>query len=872
MSLSAGERLGPYELLSLIGEGGMGEVWKARDTRLGRVVALKFSKAAFSNRFEREARLVAALNHPNICTLHDIGPNYLVMELVEGLTLAERIGKGTIPLGEAIVIAKQIADALEAAHENGIIHRDLKPANVKLTAGGNVKVLDFGLAKATNDSIPPDDDTETPTASLTQPGEVMGTAAYMPPEQARGEAVDKRADIWAFGVVLYEMVTGKRPFAGKTMSDLFVAVLTKEPEWDAVPLRVRRLVRRCMEKDPKRRLRDIGDARLELDEVPETAPPPARIRLGVLPASLAVALALLAAYHWWPALPASLPLVRLNVDLGPGVVSDVGRGPTVILSPDGTRLVYLALAGSGKHQLFTRKLDQEQATPLAGTEGANMAFFSPDGQSVGFFAGKKLKTISLLGRGVVEVCDAPSQRGASWGEDGKIYVVLDFNSPISSVPAQGGEAKPVTEMNKEKGEITHRWPQVLPGAQAILFTAHTVVGNFDEATIEMQSLRTGRRKTLVTGGHFGRYASSGHLLYFRKSALYAAPLDADRMELSGPAVVVQEGVWGRVPSGAAFLDLTRTGILVYMKEKPPTETLEWLDSTGRTQPLRSGASSYVDTIRFSPDGKRLAMGTVEGVNLDLWAYEWERDKMTRLTFSPSADSFPVWVPNGKHIAFQSNVGGKTNLYWIRADGGGEVVRLTDSKNVQRPYSFTPDGKRLAFEEETAQTGSDLWTVTLEDAESDHPKTGKPEPFLQTAFNESAPMISPDGRWVAYQSDESRSTEIYVRKFPGTGGKWQISTGGGDSPVWSKNGHELFYRTREGIMAASYTVNGEAFVAGKPRLWAAKKDLGRFFDPSPDGKRFAIVQDEAPDQRSSNHVTFLQNFHDELRRRAPVERK
>ncbi len=884
MPLPTGTRVGPYEILAPIGAGGMGEVYRAADARLNRDVALKVLPELFSKdaermaHFEREAQVLASLNHPNIATLYGLeesgGIRALAMELVEGPTLAERISAGPIPINEALPIAKQIADALEYAHERGIVHRDLKPANLKLTAEGSVKVLDFGLAKALDDAPAGSNAANSPTISLasTRAGVILGTVAYMSPEQARGAAVDRRADIWAYGVVLYKMLTGRQLFGGATVSDTLAAVLTIEPDLKLAPAAMRPLLRRCLEKDPKQRLQAIGEARIALsDSTPETAPPqpPQRVLPWAVAAVLAAISFALGAFLWSAARPISHPLVRLNVDPGPEF-APTGSGASAILSPDGTRLVYTGRGPDGKVRLYTRPLGQEQAAPIPGTEDASEPFFSPDGQSVGFFAGGKLKKVSVLGGGAAVLCEAPRAVGGSWGDDGNIIAALNANSGLWRIPSGGGAPQPVTEL---KQEYTHRWPEVLPGAQAVLFTAHTTGLDFDGATIDVQSLRTGQRKTLARGGSYGRYASSGHLLYVRQNVLYAAPMDPGRLELNGPAAPVVEDVASQFYPGGVEVDVTRSGMLLYVKRQAARQTLVWLDSTGQTRPLRALAGECFGAPRFSPDGKRLAIGLVEGGNTDVWVYEWERDTMTRLTFTPGLDAWPVWSPDGKHIAFSSRRhGGAQNLYWMRADGAGEATRLTESNNVQLPSSFSPDGRRLAFVEVSAQTNYDLWTLPLDGVESGHPKAGKAEIFLQTPFANSAPMISPDGKWLAYRSNESGSEEVYVRRFPGPGGKWQISTGGGDWPVWSKKGSELFYRSREGVvMVASYRANGEAFVASKPRRWAEKKDVGQLFDLAPDGKRFAVVQEGASDQKGPQHVVFLLNFFDELRRRAPVER-
>ena len=585
-------------------------------------------------------------------------------------------------------------------------------------------------------------------------------------------------------------------------------------------------------------------------------------------------LAVVAALVWRGAGRVSQPLISLSVDLPDFSITQpmLTPGPGVILSPDGTRIVYTGRGTDGGFRLYTRTLDREQSSVLEGTEGAYAPFFSPDGQSVGFFAGKKLKTISIAGGGATVLGDTLGAIGGSWGDDGNIVFALskldDKHSTLWQISSSGGSMRPVMEIRPEKNTVWYTWPQVLPAAQEVIYTAFDATqGTYEQANIEALSLRTGERKTLLRGGYYGRYSPSGHLLYIHRGTLYAAPMDSKRLTLSGPGMPVVDGVASSEENGLAQMDISRSGTLVYMRGKAHSLTLNWLDNTGQTRPLRGTPTQYEAGIHFAPDGKRLALGITEHGNDDLWVYDWERDAMTRLTFT-GTDGIPLYSPDGKHIVF-SRAAETDNLFWMRADNAGEAVRLTDSKNSQFAFSFSPDGKRLAYAEIDPHTNVDLWTLPLDDAGSDHPKVGKPEPFLVTPFNELSPIISPDGHWMAYSSDESGRQELYVRPFPGPGAKWQISTAGGDKPLWSRKAPELFYRSGEGLMVATYSANGGTFVASKPRLWAAKKDID-FFDLAPDGKRFAVMQGEGPEEITPTQVTFLLNFFDELRRRVPAK--
>jgi Tol biopolymer transport system component len=684
-------------------------------------------------------------------------------------------------------------------------------------------------------------------------------------------------------VVLYEMLTGRRMFQGETVSDTLAAVLTKEPEWERVPLKVQRLLKRCLEKDPQRRLRDITGVGLLLEETPQgMALRHSRVPWAVA-AALAVGLLGVSWIAWRATRPVDRPLMRFSTDLGPDAVE--GPRITAAISPDGGRLAFVARGPGGKEQLATRLLDQAQAVLLPGTENAADPFFSPDGQWIGFFTAGKMKKISVQGGAAVTLCDISSMGGAaSWGEDGSIIVTaVGFTGGgLLRLPTAGGTLQAITKPG-DKGEATHRWPQILPRGQAVLFTANTVLGTWDEASIEVLSLKTGQWKVVQRGGYFGRYLATsngaGHLVYVHQGTLFAVGFDLDRLEVRGTPTPMLEDVAGNTVTGAGQYDVARNGTLVYLSGKSSTTNwpVVWMDSSGKTKPLLAVPGPYYSP-RFSPDGERLALAVGSARGNDIQVYDWQRDRMTQLTFTQT-NFFPVWTPDGKHIVFQSQSSGASSLWWIRADGGGEAQPLLESKTRAEPYSFSPDGHRLGFAERSADTGLDLWTLPLDVSDPEHPKPGKPELFLQTPQNDEEPAFSPDGRWIAYTSAESRRLDVYVRPFPAGApsgsGKWQISTGGGHYPVWSRNSRELFYETitpDNRIMVSTYTAKGDSFAADKPRPWSntqIREPAGELnLDLAPDGKRFAVFPrpEATGEQKGSVHVTVLLNFFEELRRR------
>ena len=893
-----------YRITDKIGQGGMGEVYRATDTKLNRDVALKLLPDLFSKdpdrmaRFSREAQVLASLNHPNIASIHGLeesgGKRALVMELVEGETLQERLKRGPIPLEEALTIAKQIAEALEEAHEHGIIHRDLKPANVKITPKGTVKVLDFGLAKALEGEVgsgssPDLSQSPTLSAAATAAGVIMGTAAYMSPEQARGQKVDRRADIWSFGVLLYEMLTGKQTFTGDTVSDVLAAVLRSDIDLNAVPGDVppviRQLLRRCLARDRKRRLQAIGDARIAIEECLEN--PAVQVESAVRPSTtvgrplwqralpwvlLAITGALAAALAAALWLEPEDPTMRLSVEVGDQPFA-TSPGPRIALSPDGTWLAYL-VGDNANQELRIRPLNQLEGLTLAGGGGTDIPynpFFSPDSKWVGYVTTAELRKVPVTGGTPLTLCKLERGRGATWGPDDTIVFSPNPNSGLFRVPATGGEPEPLTTLDEAKGEATHRWPQFLPGGEAVLFTSHTLpAGGFDQATIEVVMLKTGERKIIHRGGTHGRYVPSGHLVYVNQATLFAAPFDLNRLEMTGsPAPVVQEVDWS-IGSGSAGFSFSDTGNLAYVRgdSSVPEYPVVWVDRNGGTRPLWEERGSYANP-RLSPDGNRLSLTVLRNNNWDIWVYDIERGVSTRLTFEESVETEQIWSPDGQYLIFSSDRDGPDNLYRKRSDGSGELERVSEAEQAQWASSWSPDGRSVTYM--TSTTALDLWILPLEGDR-------KPELYLSTPFAESDAAFSPDGRWLAYGSNESGRSEVYVRPFPPGGGKWQVSDNGGGFPRWSRDGRELFYRTDDGIMVASVEGTGDTFRAGKPRAVLQGSFRGGTdgialagntfadYEVAPDSQSFVMFPSaEDSGQIEHPHVTLVTHWFDELRR-------
>jgi serine/threonine-protein kinase len=913
LRLEPGTALGPYCVEALLGAGGMGEVYRARDTKLNRLIALKVLPESLTGdpdrlaRFTREAHVLASLNHPNIAAIHGFEEHgdvhALVLELVEGPTLGDRIARGPLALPEALPIARQIADALAAAHEHGVIHRDLKPPNIKVRDDGTVKVLDFGLAKPAQDAGSMQSGSEPPLPAPQSPavispvvtamGVILGTAAYMSPEQAKGKPADKRSDIWAFGCVLYEMLTGKRAFDGDDVSDTFASVLKGQPDWSALPaetpIAVRRLLRRALEKDPRRRLSDMADARLEIEEAqgPGGADGRREIQPGgtsrlpralswVIAAALAVALiTTIAVWHPWRVMPPAVSQ-HLSVDLGADAIlgGSVEATTQLAISPDGSMLAFVG-ERDRVDQLYLRRFGQLQAVPLV-TGSVNEPFFSPDGQWVGFFslADRKLKKVPVAGGSAVAICDihgAHHPRGASWGDDD--YVVFNaFAEPWTTllrVPSAGGRPEPISTLSE--GEVSHRWPQVLPGAKAVLFSAFGTQGGIDASNIVAQRLPTGPSKVVVRGAHYARYLRSGHLVYAQGATLFAVPFDVNRLEVSGQPVGVIQGAMGFRVTGASLFDVSDNGTLSYVpgqligSEVP----MLWMRRDGTTTPMRAAPRDWRDP-QFSPDGTRLAFYVDDGRQLDVYTYEWARDFITRLTFDPM-DTNPVWSPDGRTIVFSSARGLKqlSNLYWLSADGSGEPHRLTENDDRQHATSWHPSGKYVAFEQQISREQWDLMVLPMEVSGLGW-KAGTPQRLLSKIAQRPGAVFSPDGRWLAYTSNESGRPEVFVRSFPGPGAPWQVSTSGGWVPTWSRRRHELFYLSPDShLMVVSYTVEGNTFRANPPEKWSGQpinaRGGPRPFDVHPDGDRF-VVSGDLPSRTNVDKVVLVSSFFDEVRRR------
>ena len=896
MSLGPGARLGSYEILDSIGAGGMGEVYRARDTRLQRDVAIKVLPELFAAdpdrlaRFEREAQTLAALNHPNIAQIFGVvdlpaeagsdtagARAALVMELVDGEDLAQRLSRGPIALDDAVPVARQIADALEAAHELGIVHRDLKPANIKVRPDGTVKVLDFGLAKAMMPDVAgagvPVANANSPTfasPAMTAHGVILGTAAYMAPEQARGRPVDRRADIWAFGCVLYEMLTGAGPFAGETVTDVLSAVISREPDWGslpgATPSALVSLMRRCLEKDPRRRLRDIGEARLILEQPMDAGPTAAALKparrsrlvpaLAVLVVLLAVALVAIAARGFRTTDTTPRTLTRYDVRLPDKTAAMITFRPAVSVSADGSTFTALA-AADGLNQVYVRTRADVEFRRIAGTERAVMAAVSPDGRSLAFFADGSLRKASIDG-GATTLSAARDVRGLTWVDSVTIVVTPDSAGPLFMVSSSGGEMRPLTTLGA--GERTHRWPDALPGGRAVLFTVGTLdkPDLYDPGNIDVVTIATGERHVLIKGAAMARACGPGRVIYSKGTSLYSVTMDPDRLQLTGAPVEIVQGVERDASTGAAHFDCSDDGTLAYIPGSSTGDLrrLAWADRKGQMEPLPLQAGPLQDA-RVSPDGTRVALLQGASGAGDVWIYETTGGTFTRLSFNGTSAA-PEWSPDGRYVYYTTlDASGRSgSIVRKLADGSrdAETLRTLD----RRAYISSVDEVNLTVVLDAIVTASDRGDVLRVPLAPG----GAPQTLAASQFNEYGSSVSPNGRWIAYQSDETGRPEVYALDLATPGLRRQVTTAGGEEPHWSRDGRELFYRAVNRLMTTP-VLSGPTLRFGNPvslfeGVYTSGIETGRSYDVNPKTGRFLLVL-PARELKSTGTIRVVLNW-------------
>jgi serine/threonine protein kinase len=867
-SLEPGQCLGPYRIESFLAAGGMGEVYRATDTRLHRQVAIKVAAARFSQRFEREARVIASLNHPHICQLYDVGPNYLVMEFVEGPTLADRTQQSPLPLEEALAIARQIAEAFEAAHEKGRVHRDLKPANVKITPEGVVKVLDFGLAKAIEEPAAAGDPSDSPTQTLsaTRAGVILGTAAYMSPEQARGIAADKRADIWTFGVVLYEMLTGRHLFGGETVSDTLAGVLKTDPDWSALPAEtpasIRRLLRRCLERDRKRRLPDIGVALMEIDEAraePEApavtaAPKPVSRLFPWITAVVLLALALPAVWLLRP--KPEERMLQLEVSAPPGHTfgtSDVSR---YAISPDGSMLAFVAISADGKRSLWVQPLDASQGIRLPGTDGALTPFWDPTSRWIAFTSNGKLQKIEVRGGQPQVICDASISVFGTWNRDG-VILFADASRIIRRVSAAGGalsQVLPLDESRKESGQVV---PQFLPDGRRFLYGSIAQQNGVGLGSLDGKS----RFLMSVNPYPLGYYAPSregkGYLLFFRRDELMAQPFDAGTATLSGEPVSIAEPLQASGPSFSA----SENGVLIFRRGRYGRQ-LTWFDREGKPQGT-AGDAGIIYGPRISPDQKSVVFFQADAISANIWLFDRERANTTRFTIGPDNSYFPVWSPDGSRIAYYVRRSNETRVIERPASGLGKETVLYHSNNIYYPHTWSRDGRWLLLW--TPSSGAfHLLPMGAEGSGGER----KLIPLPESPAEDRHPSISTDGRWLLYSSTQTGSWEVFLESLPeamggpAVGVKQKVSIAGGAQPAWRADGKEVFYLAGDGkMMAVPVELGADSFKLGKPTpLFQTRLEsdlVARQYDVSADGKRVLLAQ--PLEESASVPITVIVNW-------------
>jgi serine/threonine-protein kinase len=893
LPLSPGTRLGVYEIVAPLGAGGMGEVYRARDTKLGRDVAIKSLPESVAadpervTRFEREAQLLAALNHPHIATIHGTveanGSTYIVLELVEGESLAQMLERGPVPVAQALAIAREIASALQAAHLKGIVHRDLKPANVMLTPEGRVKVLDFGLAKALDPAFEAVgagriENSPTITSPATRAGVILGTAAYMAPEQAKGKAVDKRADIWAFGCVCYEMLTGRRPFGGEDATDVVTAIMRDEPDWTRLPSSLspvlERYLRRCFEKNPAERVQDIGDMRLALDgafDVPPTVianQRPAAAR-GWTWQSVAAAtlLAVASAAAAWMLKPAPQPpaqaVRRFTFTPSPALaIANTNRD--MAITPDGSTIVYVSMQG-GARKVFVRRLDSFALTMLHEGTLFYEPVMSPDSQWVAFNdeSDYTLRKMSLSGGPIVAITQIGREMlGATWGADDTI--IYATGEGLWRVPASGGAPVSIAKPDASRGETQYAWPELLPGGRTVLLAIRTgsLSGDAAIAALDLQSHAV---KILVQGGTSPRYSPTGHLLFTAEGTLRAVGFDPATLEVHGTPVPLVDGIVSKAVGGADFA-VAADGTLTYVAGADTIQRrLVWLDRDGSRHPLPVPERAYV-AARLSPDGMRIALD-VRGQQQDIWIWDIARQALSRLTDSPMFDAMPVWTRDSRQVIFASERDGPQAIYMQPADGSSPPRRILQAPTSANPTSLTPDGLRLIYRSDTAsQNRTDIMIAPIDG-------TAAPAPVLATDAFEMNGEVSPDGRFLAYESTESGAQEVYVRPFPDVrAGRWQISSGGGFHPAWAAGGRELYYVSPDSHLFRVDIAAGQTFQPGTPKLAIATPIYDptgpRAYDVTADGQRVLVIEEATTGPMQSPTITVVTGWSEELKRRVP----